>query len=149
MQFIFAAWCCAATANRFLNTPWAKSKTNETQTALPTPIFFRAAVIITFLFSPLVVFSTIALTKSPLFAFAFVWWFGISYELHCTIQNTKISRKHTILELIISVCIMLIAAKYAWYILVIQFVLLMFYSIKRWKIWVYAFCSQQFLYTEP
>ncbi|MFP1691953.1 DUF6020 family protein [Gardnerella vaginalis] len=136
MQFIFAAWCCAATANRFLNTPWAKSKTNETQTALPTPIFFRAAVIITFLFSPLVVFSTIALTKSPLFAFAFVWWFGISYELHCTIQNTKISRKHTILELIISVCIMLIAAKYAWYILVIQFVLLMFYSIKRWKIWV-------------
>ncbi|RFT28695.1 beta-carotene 15,15'-monooxygenase, partial [Gardnerella vaginalis] len=58
------------------------------------------------------------------------------YELHCTIQNTKISRKHTILELIISVCIMLIAAKYAWYILVIQFVLLMFYSIKRWKIWV-------------
>ena len=136
MQFILAAWCCAATANRFLNTPWVKSKTSETQTALPTPIFFRAAVIITFLFSPLVVFSTIALTKSPLFAFAFVWWFGISYELHCTIQNTKISRKHTILELIISVCIMLIAAKYAWYILVIQFVLLMFYSIKRWKIWV-------------
>lgn len=136
MQFVFAAWCCAATANRFLNTPWVKSKTSETQTALPTPIFFRAAVIITFLFSPLVVFSTIALTKSPLFAFAFVWWFGISYELHCTIQNAKISRKHTILELIISVCIMLIAAKYAWYILVIQFVLLMFYSIKRWKIWV-------------
>lgn len=136
MQFILAAWCCAATANRFLNTPWAKSKTSGTQAALPTPIFFRSAVIITFLFSPLVVFSTIALTKSPLFAFAFVWWFGISYELHCTIQNTKISRKHTILELIISVCIMLIAAKYAWYILVIQFVLLMFYSIKRWKIWV-------------
>ncbi|ADP38445.1 DUF6020 family protein [Gardnerella vaginalis] len=136
MQFILAAWCCAATANRFLNTPWAKSKTSGTQAALPTPIFFRAAVIIIFLFSPLVVFSTIALTKSPLFAFAFVWWFGISYELHCTIQNTKISRKHTILELIISVCIMLIAAKYAWYILVIQFVLLMFYSIKRWKIWV-------------
>ena len=136
MQFILAAWCCAATANRFLNTPWAKSKTSGTQAALTTPIFFRAAVIITFLFSPLVVFSTIALTKSPLFAFAFVWWFGISYELHCTIQNTKISRKHTILELIISVCIMLIAAKYAWYILVIQFVLLMFYSIKRWKIWV-------------
>ncbi|EPI49898.1 DUF6020 family protein, partial [Gardnerella pickettii] len=99
------------------------------------PIALRAAVIITFLFSPLVVFSTISLTKSPLFAFAFVWWFGIMYELNCLDFKQK-PAAHTIVELIISVCIMLIAAKYAWYILAIQFVLMIISSRKRWKIWV-------------
>lgn len=141
MQFVLAAFCCAATANRFLNTPWAKSKAGESQAGCapcataPTPIALRAAVIITFLFSPLVVFSTISLTKSPLFAFAFVWWFGIMYELNCLEFKQK-PAVHTIVELIISVCIMLIAAKYAWYILAIQFVLLIISSRKRWKIWV-------------
>ena len=141
MQFVLAAFCCAATANRFLNTPWANAKTSESQAGCapcataPTPIALRAAVIITFLFSPLVVFSTISLTKSPLFAFAFVWWFGIMYELNCLEFKQK-PATHTIVELIISVCIMLIAAKYAWYILAIQFVLLIISSRKRWKIWV-------------
>ncbi|MFU0558232.1 DUF6020 family protein [Gardnerella vaginalis] len=141
MQFVLAAFCCAATANRFLNTPWANAKTSESQAGCapcataPTPIALRAAVIITFLFSPLVVFSTISLTKSPLFAFAFVWWFGIMYELNCLEFKQK-PAVHTIVELIISVCIMLIAAKYAWYILAIQFVLLIISSRKRWKIWV-------------
>ena len=143
MQFVLAAFCCAATANRFLNTPWASAKTGESQagcapcatTPAPTPIALRAAVIITFLFSPLVVFSTISLTKSPLFAFAFVWWFGIMYELNCLELKQK-PAAHTIVELIISVCVMLIAAKYAWYILAIQFVLLIISSRKRWKIWV-------------
>ncbi len=141
MQFVLAAFCCAATANRFLNTPWANAKTSESQAGgaqyatPPTPIALRAAVIITFLFSPLVVFSTISLTKSPLFAFAFVWWFGIMYELNCLEFKQK-PAAHTIVELIISVCVMLIAAKYAWYILAIQFVLLIISSRKRWKIWV-------------
>ena len=144
MQFVLAAFCCAATANRFLNTPWASAKTGESQAGhapcatasiQTTPIALRAAVIITFLFSPLVVFSTISLTKSPLFAFAFVWWFGIMYELNCLEFKQK-PAAHTIVELIISVCIMLIAAKYAWYILAIQFVLMIISSRKRWKIWV-------------
>ncbi len=141
MQFVLAAFCCAATANRFLNTPWANAKTSESQAGCapcataPTPIALRAAVIITFLFSPLVVFSTISLTKSPLFAFAFVWWFGIMYELNCLKFKQK-PAAHTIIELLICVCIMLIAAKYAWYILAIQFVLLIISNRKRWKIWV-------------
>ena len=141
MQFVLATFCCAATANRFLNTPWANAKTSESQAGCapcataPTPIALRAAVIITFLFSPLVVFSTISLTKSPLFAFAFVWWFGIMYELNCLEFKQK-PAAHTIVELLICVCIMLIAAKYAWYILAIQFVLLIISSRKRWKIWV-------------
>lgn len=123
LQFLFAIWCCAATAHRFLNQPW-KSHTN-------TPVFIRFAVLVTFLLSPLVIFSTIALTKSPLFAFAFTWWFGTLYEL-----RNKNYKWYTILELVISVCVMLIAAKYAWYILVIQFVILLISERKRWLIWV-------------
>ena len=57
------------------------------------------------------------------------------YELNCLDFKQK-PAAHTIVELIISVCIMLIAAKYAWYILAIQFVLMIISSRKRWKIWV-------------
>lgn len=160
LQFLFAIWCCSASANRFLNQPWnnsikdinqtgitsstddgtsAASETSETSTqstpisanTTSTPVFIRLAILITFLFSPLVTFSTISLTKSPLFAFAFVWWFGTLYEL-----RNKNYRYHTIFELIISVCVMLIAAKYAWYILIIQFVILLISERKRWCIWV-------------
>lgn len=160
LQFLFAIWCCSASANRFLNQPWnnsikdinqtgitsstadgtsTTSETSETSTqstpisanTTSTPVFIRLAILITFLFSPLVTFSTISLTKSPLFAFAFVWWFGTLYEL-----RNKNYRYHTIFELIISVCVMLIAAKYAWYILIIQFVILLISERKRWCIWV-------------
>lgn len=96
-----------------------------------------------FLLSPLVVCSTIALTKSPLFAFAFLWWFGINYELSSEYSNTSKTTQnytkpnwHTVLELLISVCVMLIAAKYAWYILLIQCVLLLIFMRKRWRLWI-------------
>lgn len=166
LQFLFAIWCCSASANRFLNQPWNNSIKDIKQTCITssetggtstvcetsetiandetstqstpisanttsTPVFIRLAILITFLFSPLVTFSTISLTKSPLFAFAFVWWFGTLYEL-----RNKNYRYHTIFELIISVCVMLIAAKYAWYILIIQFVILLISERKRWCIWV-------------
>lgn len=166
LQFLFAIWCCSASANRFLNQPWNNSIKDINQTGITsstadgtsttsetvstskasiaygtstkieintdsTPVFIRLAILITFLFSPLVTFSTISLTKSPLFAFAFVWWFGTLYEL-----RNKNYRYHTIFELIISVCVMLIAAKYAWYILIIQFVILLISERKRWCIWV-------------
>lgn len=148
IQFVFAAWCVAASANRFLNRPWLKiAQSQQTQ---QTPTFARFAVLLMFLLSPLVVCSTIALTKSPLFAFAFLWWFGINYELSNAYSNTSnaysISCKttqnytkpnwHTVLELLISVCVMLIAAKYAWYILLIQCVLLLIFMRKRWRLWI-------------
>lgn len=103
-QLLFAAFCLAATANRFFNHPWLKprrklidflsaSPSKKEQPALadekaddsrfvgPLPRFF---ILLFFLVCPLVLFSTISLTKSPLFAFAFVWWFGVGYEILCT-----------------------------------------------------------------
>lgn len=49
----------------------------------PTPAgpLARALVMLPFLCCPLVTFSTISLTKSPLFAFAFTWWFGLMLSL--------------------------------------------------------------------
>lgn len=153
MQFVFAAWCVAASANRFLNRPWLKiaqsqqsqqsQQTQQSQQSQQTPMFARFAVLLMFLLSPLVVCSTIALTKSPLFAFAFLWWFGINYELSSEYSNTSKTTQnytkpnwHTVLELLISVCVMLIAAKYAWYILLIQCVLLLIFMRKRWRLWI-------------
>ena len=61
--------------------------------------FARLIIILFFLLCPLAVFSTISLTKSPLFAFSFVWAFGIWYELHMTwshnARNTKATAAHT------------------------------------------------------
>lgn len=177
-QFVFAAWCAAATANRFLNRPWLKytkldsqkldsqSTAAQSTAAQSTPLFARFAVIVMFLLNPLIACSTIALTKSPLFAFAFLWWFGINYEISqtktcvtcaacvktCATSSTGATsstnatsasspqklRWHTVLELIISVCVMLIAAKYAWYILLIQCVLLLIFERKRRRLWICA-----------
>lgn len=146
IQFAFAAWCVSATAHRFLNKPWLDAESSSTNCSTTT--FARFVILLMFLLNPLVLCSTIALTKSPLFAFAFVWWFGINYELtNCyhaddtkntpsTKPNTQKPRLHTVLELIISVCVMLIAAKYAWYILVVQFVLLIIFERKRWRLWI-------------
>ncbi|WEV63761.1 DUF6020 family protein [Bifidobacterium sp. ESL0732] len=113
-QLLFAAFCLAATANRFFNHPWLKprrklsellsaspSKKDQTASALqkadasrsvgPLPRFF---ILLLFLVCPLVLFSTISLTKSPLFAFAFVWWFGVGYEILCTAKlRQQSSRK--------------------------------------------------------
>ena len=173
-QCVFAAWCVAATAHRFLNRPWLAATSKQTskhtseQTSkqtlehnLQTPLFARFAVLLMFLLNPLVVCSTIALTKSPLFAFAFLWWFGVNYELSRsygadeanagktaspTAPTTPATptaptaplkaRWHTVLELIISVCVMLIAAKYAWYILLAQCVLLVIFDRKHRRLWL-------------
>ena len=118
-QFLFAAFCCAATANRFFNLPWLPRGAGidfthpergpmalvmldfahpERGYASPgfaaracagngrlpegaSGWFSRLVIILFFLCCPLAVFSTISLTKSPLFAFSFVWAFGVWYEL--------------------------------------------------------------------
>ncbi|WP_241677168.1 DUF6020 family protein [Bifidobacterium jacchi] len=135
IQWLFAACCCAATAHRFLNVPWAGSMQTRDGGAIdgrspdgrslgrnhrggnlslrdcahsgapqpssiphsasqpsaslrPAGAFARFVILGFFLLCPLVLFSTISLTKSPLFAFAFVWWFGIWYQLHTTWRGT-------------------------------------------------------------
>ncbi|WEV66095.1 DUF6020 family protein [Bifidobacterium sp. ESL0764] len=108
-QLLFAAFCLAATANRFFNHPWLKprkrlvdllsasscktgrpdfqtEKVERSRFVGPLPRFF---ILLFFLVCPLVLFSTISLTKSPLFAFAFVWWFGVGYEVLCTAKSHR------------------------------------------------------------
>lgn len=132
-QFLFAVFCISATANRFFNRPWMNSRTGQTEQNShtgritqersqlarkaigPWPRFLIMAFLLT---CPPVLFATISLTKSPLFAFAFAWWFGVGYELKET-RRESLPRK-SFAALIISTCVMLISAKYAWYIIVLM-----------------------------
>ena len=149
LQWLFAAFCCSATANRFFNLPWRRLGVGTFDFSHPErhdcwnmrdyahpeagvvarPSRLRAGaktrfmILLFFMVCPLAVFATISLTKSPLFAFAFVWWFGVWYELHMThikalpTINGKPTylRKRSIMAFTISSCVMLISAKYAWY----------------------------------
>lgn len=139
LQFFFAAWCCASSAHRLLNRPWHSTLHSSTCS--------RSLLLIFWIISPSVVLSTIALTKSPLFAFAFLWWFGIMYEFYDTYRHRGDNTHHKVntptnrgwqtrIEFVLCICIMLIAAKYAWYVLLIQGVLLIVGFPKRWKTWL-------------
>ncbi|MCH4209772.1 DUF6020 family protein [Bifidobacterium sp.] len=197
-QFLFAVFCCASAANRFLNLPWlGKSARPAPPSHFRQPERFqprdlmrpergmvcahvagasgisrastagagvRTIILVFFLCCPLVLFSTISLTKSPVFAYAFVWWFGAGYELHMTRpatpaakpgQGTSViglwpvrrhaartsasarlfdgTRKRTAAALAASTCIMLVSAKYAFYILVVQILLLLIADRTRWR----------------
>lgn len=167
LQWLFAAFCCAATANRFFNLPWRRLGVGSFDFSHPErhdcwiqrdfmhpeagmvarPSRLRAgaktrfAVLLFFMVCPLAVFSTISLTKSPLFAFAFVWWFGVWYELHMThikalpTINGKPTRlrKRSMLAFFMSSVVMLISAKYAWYIIALALILALLNDRKRWK----------------
>ncbi|WP_169173101.1 DUF6020 family protein [Bifidobacterium oedipodis] len=134
-QMLFAVFCCAAAANRFLNLPWNTSQS-------PAGGLARFLILLFFLICPLAVFSTISITKSPLFAFAFVWWFSIWYELRCTWSKATHAPKrlprHSMIAFILSTCVMLIAAKYAWYIIALQIVLALIADRRRWGTYVVA-----------
>ncbi len=109
-------------------------------TPAPAGPLARALVMLLFLCCPLVTFSTISLTKSPLFAFAFTWWFGLMYELYMTHRNTPArpqrTRPVTIAALVVSCVVMLVSAKYAWYILMIQVVLSLLADRRRWRLYL-------------
>ena len=172
LQWLFAAFCCSATANRFFNLPWRRlgvgtfdfshperhdcwnmrDYTHPEAGVVARPSRLRAGaktrfvILLFFMVCPLAVFATISLTKSPLFAFAFVWWFGVWYELHMThikalpTINGKPTRlrKRSIMALIISSCVMLISAKYAWYIILFTLILALINDRKRWKTYLVA-----------
>ncbi|WEV67118.1 DUF6020 family protein [Bifidobacterium sp. ESL0769] len=160
-QLLFAAFCLAATANRFFNHPWLKprrklieflsaptpkkdrpalalQKADAARFVGPLPRFF---ILLLFLVCPLVLFSTISLTKSPLFAFAFVWWFGVGYEILCTAKFPAPSydrivlhlRKRTFIALVLSTIVMMISAKYALYIILFELIIALIADHKRWK----------------
>lgn len=171
-QWLFAAFCCAATANRFFNLPWRRlgegafdfshpechdcwlqrDLRHPERGVIARPSRHRAGsvsrllILLFFMFCPLAIFSTISLTKSPLFAFAFVWWFGVFYELHAThiaVEPTINDKPHRLrkrswMALIAASCIMLISAKYAWYIILFAFVMMLLSDRKRWGVYVSA-----------
>lgn len=160
LQFLFAVFCCSATMHRFLNLPWLKKGTDHDAGMLPPAsepgtkpedypnavtragVWQRTIVILFFLLCPIPVFATISLTKSPLFAFAFVWWFGIAYQLHMTRgrHGGKPQRlpARAFAAFIVSACVMLISAKYAWYILLAQTIIMLIADRKRWKTYLAA-----------
>ena len=172
LQWLFAAFCCSATANRFFNLPWRRLGVGTFDFSHPErhdcwnmrdyahpeagvvarPSRLRAGaktrfmILLFFMVCPLAVFATISLTKSPLFAFAFVWWFGVWYELHMThikalpTINGKPTylRKRSIMAFTISSCVMLISAKYAWYIILFTLILALINDRKRWKTYLVA-----------
>ncbi|MCT6873716.1 MAG: DUF6020 family protein [Bifidobacterium sp.] len=125
LQVLFAAFCCAVTADRFL-----RGSATEQVGALA-----RTLAMLFFLLCPFVVFSTFSLTKSPLFAFAFIWWFGIWHQLEATNRNSPPSASQaTRLRpgLVLSTLIMLISAKYALYIVLAQLVLALIIHRRQW-----------------
>ncbi|MBT1177795.1 hypothetical protein JS532_09535 [Bifidobacterium callimiconis] len=160
LQFVFAAFCCAATANRFLNRPFVgistraplspavagqlPSERGTTMTRVTTSAATRVIVLALLLVNPIVIFSTISLTKSPLFAFAFVWWFGALYELYATSGKTTEStatthpRRTTVVALALSTLVMLASAKYGLYIVFLQLVLALIADRKRWRTYAVA-----------
>lgn len=174
LQYLFAAFCCAATADRFLNLGFMRRYAGEATSRrgparggrllpqsprrrsrpLPTiadqePIapaggLARFLILLFFMTCPLAVFATISLTKSPLFAFAFVWWFGVWYELHATrgqLQRdglpVRLSRR-SLAAFVAASCVMLVSAKYAWYILAAQIVLALIADRRRWRTYAAA-----------
>lgn len=185
-QCLFAAFCCASCAHRFLNMPWRTTQRPSpnvsrlipgeryTPRDLPHPEygmrrdreagvvgknargvgtriapagpFARLVTMVFFLVCPLVIFSTISLTKSPVFAFAFVWWFGACYELHMTRRTAAaprvpagFPRSTTTAALAISICLMMLSAKYAWYLLMAQVIFLLIADRHRWKTYLVVF----------
>lgn len=172
LQWLFAGFCCASAANRFFNLPWltrrSRSKDHRSMPAdsslitstattistritpyagTPAGACARALIMLVFICCPLVLFATISLTKSPLFAFAFTWWFGLMYELYMTyaprvktsptLRTEVLSTRHiTIAALVVSVSVMLISAKYAWYILLAQVVFSLLADRRRWKLYL-------------
>ncbi|MBW3078529.1 hypothetical protein KIH76_04740 [Bifidobacterium sp. 81T8] len=187
LQWLFAVFCVASCAHRFLNLPWlrpayaiddpdymhperpqyvrpvefARPERGVTGSLTITRLrpqpypnraaggFARFVILLFFLTCPLALFSTISLTKSPLFAFAFVWWFGVWYELHMTwrrgnrdgtrpLDRIVPLRKRSLIAFAAASCVMLISAKYAWYIIAAQIVLALIADRKRWRTYVVA-----------
>ena len=152
LQTLFAVFCCAAAANRFLNRPWIGKTATDSAAPPQAGGLARFLILLFFMVCPLAVFSTISITKSPLFAFSFVWWFSVWYELVQTWhpagtrkhpQTPAIATpvhlpRHSFIAFILATSVMLISAKYAWYIIALQIVLALIADRKRWATYVVA-----------
>lgn len=151
-QYVFAAFCCAATLHRALNLPFLKRDDGHAAvTAHPSSAIARVALIV-LLLNPTVAFSAISLTKSPLFAFTFLWWFGIWYELHLTSRNDGIgadapgpgpsrwfgTSARTATAFALSTILLLASAKYGLYVVALMLVLGLLADRRRWRLFAVA-----------
>ena len=179
-QFLFAVSCVAATAHRVLNLPWLhrfgqvdlahpersvrfttrRFGRPETRVRAVLPpqaahATMRVCVFVFFLCCPLAVFSTISLTKSPLFAFAFTWAFGFWYELYATSGDRRAAAHgcrltmegdgaltrlpwRSVATFGAANVVMLVSAKYAWYVLAFEFVSALLADRRRWRVYAAA-----------
>ncbi|BDR53639.1 hypothetical protein KIM372_15460 [Bombiscardovia nodaiensis] len=135
LQLVFAAFCCAVTANRFFQPARASHlPQDDGQPALAAAGSLARALTLAFLLvCPLVVLSTISLTKSPLFAFSCLWWLGIGYQLHLTRKGGGRLPVSSAWGLALSTLVMLCSAKYAVYLVAIQVLVAVISDRKRWK----------------
>ncbi|AKV56145.1 hypothetical protein AB656_04910 [Bifidobacterium actinocoloniiforme DSM 22766] len=134
LQVVFATFCAAASANRFLQPAQAcrLPQSSGQPDMKPAGPLARVAILLVLLVCPLIVFSTISLTKSPLFAWAFLWWMGIGYELRLTRAAGQGLRARSKLALLIATLVMLASAKYAVYIVAVQLLLALLTDRRRW-----------------
>lgn len=158
-QYLFAAFCLSVTAHRILTfgKPYRHQGNSMKAQAGALP---RILILVFLLCCPLVVFSTISITKSPLFAFAFVWWLGIWYQLlrmrSDGMGGTEDERRRTAhdsgeggrrmstyripgrltLAMAVSTVVMLISVKYALYIVAIQLLVFLIADRKRWRFYI-------------
>ncbi|MFT8356743.1 DUF6020 family protein [Bifidobacterium aquikefiri] len=174
LQMLFAAFCCSSTANRFFNYGVRQASTQTQAQAQPhkgmkdtfaygsSRLYAsagpRLAIIALFLLTPISVFSTISITKSPAFAYSFVWWIGILYTLYrrnplrhtlhgkdfnTTVSHSDDSSSPTVriprslkIELAASSLLMLGTVKYGVYIIVVQLILSLLSDRRHWRSYV-------------
>lgn len=138
LQAVFALFCVSVTMARFFRfarPAYTYGRANVIEQRAPAGPWTRLIILAFFAFNPLPLFSISALTKSPVFAFAFLWWFGQWYEIFAAAPSVKISRRLTT-GLFISSGAMLISAKYAVYIIAVQCILVLIASRARWRTWL-------------
>ncbi|TCD53785.1 beta-carotene 15,15'-monooxygenase [Alloscardovia theropitheci] len=134
-QMVFAIFCVSVTLNRFFTFGRPLRIYNRSHSHLKNSeasIAWRVVILLFFILNPQVLYSTTALTKSPLFAFAFLWWFGQWYEIFSRRDRTHIPRS-LIVGIVVSTAVMLSSAKYATYIIAVQIVLIFIADRKRWR----------------
>ncbi|WP_018142480.1 DUF6020 family protein [Alloscardovia criceti] len=134
-QMLFAVFAVSVTLNRFFTYArplrvYARSDSYQTRERVSAG--WRTLIILFFIFNPQLFFTATALTKSPLFAYAFLWWFGQWYEIFNRRNRTHIPRK-LVAGIAISTALMLISAKYATYIIAVQIVLIFLTQRKLWR----------------
>lgn len=135
LQLLFAAFAASTAVNRyftFAHSPRIYNPDLRYRETLSASAGWRAFILLFFAFNSQTLFTTTALTKSPLFAWAFLWWFGQWYEVFNRRNRTHIPAS-LVVGIAISTTIMLISAKYATYIIVVQIVLIFIADRKRWR----------------